>query len=487
MRPSKQSTHAISTQTQDTYLYDKVAGRVMQMIEDGTLKPGERLPSLRKMSLRLHISIATVMQAYMLLERKGHIKAKPQSGFYVQATLLRHPSIPKPEKPPTRPFKVRRDDLIQSIFSISHDAGIIPLGIGNPPVELLPVKALNRTMMQIAASRPNESIAYASPSGRHELRRQIASRNIALGCEINPDDIVITNGATEALTVSLRAVAKAGDIIAVESPTYFCILQIIESLGMLALEISSCPEHGMDLDALEQALQKVNIKAVITIANFSNPTGSLMPDENKQRLVQMLGKRNIPLLEDDINGDLYFGDERPKTSLSFDSKGLIISYSSFSKTLAPGYRIGWIIPGRYKEPIKRIKLISSASNTSLTQLTIAEFLQTGYYDRHLRKIRKAYCEQVEKMRYTVARHFPSTTCATRPQGGFVLWIKLPEGIDSYQYFEKALETGISVAPGSVFSATSKYKNYIRLSCASIWSNKIEQAVETLGRIAHTLT
>lgn len=482
MNPAGLTLHQKSLN--DGFLYDQVARLIVQMIEEGTLKPGERLPSLRKMSQRLHVSIATVMQAYMLLEQKNIIKAKPQSGFYVQTVFLHHPSIPKPEKPPARPFKVRRDDLIQSIFSISHDAGVMPLGIGNPSVELLPVKALNRTLMQIASAHPETSIGYGSPSGRHELRRQIASRNIALGSEINPDDIVITNGATEALTISLRAVAKTGDIIAVESPTYFCILQIIESLGMLALEIASCPEKGMDLDALEHALHKVNIKAVITVANFSNPTGSLMPDENKQRLVTMLNKRNIPLLEDDINGDLYFSNERPKTCLSFDAKGLVINYSSFSKTLAPGYRIGWIIPGRYKDPIKRIKLISSASNPSLLQLVIAEFLQTGYYDRHLRKIRIAYREQVEKMRYMVARHFPSGTCATRPQGGFVLWIKLPDDIDSYHYFEKALEAGVSVAPGTVFSATTKYKNYIRLSCASIWNNEIEQAVATLGTIAH---
>ena len=470
----------------DKFLYDKVAHLVSSMIETGTLKPGDRVPSLRSMSKKLDVSVATVMQAYMSLESQGFVIARPQSGFYVQANNRNETSIPKRSNPKTRPRKVNFGNLVDSIFSAAREPSIIPLGMANPSPELLPVKGLTRALTQAAANDEAHGLNYCFPPGCYELRRQIAFRSFDLGCDVGPDDIVITNGATEALVTALKAVAKPGDIIAVESPTYFCVLQIIESLGMLALEICTDPNSGMCIDSLEQALQDVNIKAVLSVANFNNPIGSLMPVENKERLVHILTRHDIPLIEDDIFGDLYFGEQRPRMAKCFDSKGLVITCSSFSKTLAPGYRVGWVIPGRYRASVIRSKQLISSASATLPQLAIADFLRSGHYDRHLKRLRSAYREQVEKTRYYIARHFPANTRITKPMGGFVLWVELPKSVDAEILFAEALAEGISVAPGILFSPTKKYSNFIRISCGHPWTPRIEQAIETVGKISHRL-
>ena len=471
----------------DKFLYDKVAHLVSKMIESGTLKPGDRVPSLRKMSKKLDVSVATVMQAYTSLEHRGMVEARPQSGFYVRSNQGNESSIPKPTKPKSQPCKVKFGNLVESIMSAAREPHIVPLGMANPSAELLPVKGLTRAMNYAANNDAANGINYCFPPGDHELRRQIAFRSFDLGCNTGPDDIVITNGATEALVTALKATAKSGDIIAVESPTYFCILQLIENLGMLALEISTDPEKGMCIDALEKALKQVNIRAVVSVANFSNPLGSLMPVENKEKLVQLLTRHDIPLIEDDIFGDLYFDEQRPRIAKCFDSKGLVITCSSFSKTLAPGYRVGWVNPGRYRDVIIHSKRLLSSANATLPQLAIAEFLRTGHYDRHLKRLRCAYQEQVEKSRYHITRCFPEKTRITRPSGGFVLWIELPKNVDSETLYAESLAKGVSVTPGILFSPTTKFSNFIRISCGHPWSPEIGHAINTVGDLVHRLS
>lgn len=341
-------------------------------------------------------------------------------------------------------------------------------------------------MNQIISRQPEAATRYCWLPGNYELRRQIALRSSDIGSSISAEDVVITSGATEALSVSLQAVAKPGDIIAVESPTYFIMLQMIEKLGMLAVEIDTDPEHGMCLDALENALNSVDIKAVIHIGNFSNPLGCLMPDENKKKMVELLAVKNIPLIEDDIFGDLYFGEHRPRTCKAYDKQGLVLTCSSFSKTIAPGYRVGWVLPGKFYSQVVKAKQLSSSATVSLTQMAISEFLHTGHYDRHLLRLRQAFRDQVERMRYAVGQHFPAGTRITRPQGGFVLWAQLPRGTDSLALYEAALEQGISITPGSLFSVTNKYKNFTRLCAGQPWSNDIEQALIKVGQLARRL-
>ncbi len=469
----------------ERFLYDQVGQLVVAMIDNQTLQPGDRVPSLRKLSRQLQVSVTTVMQAYGRLEEQGFIEARPQSGYYVRSRPTADPQVPRKTRPSSEPRPVAVGDTVAAILAATKQPDVVPLGIANPSPELLPVKTLNRALARVAGERSLTSIDYTFPPGHAELRRQIAYRTAALGCEVGPDDVVIANGCTEALSLALSAVAKPGDVIAVESPAYFFVLEMIERLGMLALEICTDAETGMCLDTLERELDRHPVRAVVTVANFHNPVGSLMPDAAKQRLVRMLAEYQIPLIEDDIFGDLHFGDARPRIAKCYDDDGLVLTCSSFSKTLAPGFRIGWVIPGRYLDAVLKLKRTMGFSATP-TQLAVAEFLRSGGYDRHLRRLRSAYRDQVQRMRYRVAQAFPQGTRITRPQGGFVLWVELPAGVDGMELFERALRRGISIAPGTLFSPTQKYRRFIRLNAGMLWNDAVCAAVDTLGELVHEL-
>ena len=471
----------------DNYLYDQVAELVSGMIDNGTLKAGDRVPSLRKMSKQLQVSVATVMQGYVNLEEAGLIESRPQSGFYVRSRPRVDPAPPKKTNPRALPRPVQFGNTVETIFSLANQPDIVPLGIANPAPELLPVRALNRALREVISRDPEASVSYTFAPGNSELRRQIAFRSADLGCEVAPDDIVITTGATEGMAVALQVVAKPGDIIAVESPTYFCGLQIIERLGMLALEIDTDPQDGMCPKALARALESHPVKAVLSVANFSNPTGGLMPEANKAEVVQLLARRGIPLIEDDVMGDLYFGNSRPRSYQAYDREGLVITCSSVSKTVAPGYRVGWVLPGRFRQQIAHGKQLNSSASVSVTQMAMAEFLRGGHYDRHLARLRRACREQIERLRYAVGEHFPAGTRASRPQGGSTLWVQLPRGVDSNVLYQRALAAGISATPGTLFSATGKYQNFVRLCAGHPWSERIESAVKTLGELADELS
>lgn len=469
----------------ERFLYDQVGQLVVGMIDNRTLQPGERVPSLRKMSRQLKVSVTTVMQAYVQLEERGYIEARPQSGYFVRNRRQIEVRVPRKSRPRGAPRAVAVGDTVAAILSATKQQGVVPLGIANPSPELLPVKALNRALARVSAGQSPASIDYCFPPGNEELRRQIAFRTVDLGCDVGPDDIVIANGCTEALSLSLSAVARPGDVIAVESPAYFFVLEMIERLGMLALEICTDAETGLCLDTLERELGRHTVRAVVTVANFHNPLGSLMPDANKQRLVAMLAARDIPLIEDDIFGDLHFGETRPRIAKCFDRDGLVLTCSSFSKTLAPGYRIGWVIAGRFTDAVLKIKRTMGFSATP-TQLAVAEFLRSGGYDRHLRRLRTAYRDQVQRMRDHVAQVFPVGTRITRPQGGFVLWVELPPGVDSMELHEQALRAGVSIAPGTLFSPTQKFRRFIRLNAGMVWNDTLRAAVDTLGGLVHAL-
>jgi len=350
----------------------------------------------------------------------------------------------------------------------------------------MPDKALIRETRGILSRHPAACMDYCFPPGHQKLRAQIALRYANMGLSISADEIIITNGATEAMTLALQTVAKRGDVIAVESPTYFSVLRLIEKLGMLALEIDSHPQTGVDIESLEYALDTMDITAMLLVPNFNNPNGSLMPENNKKQLVELLNSQEIPLIEDDVYGDLYFGDERPGIAKGYDTENRVLSCSSFSKTLAPGYRMGWITGGRYHEKLLEWKQATSSASASIQQLAVAEFLRSGQYDRHLSRLRKAFREQVEKARFMISRLFPEGTRISDPQGGFVLWVELPRNINCYDVYTESLEHNIGITPGMLFSATRKFKNYIRINCGFPWTDETEKALEQLATIIHEL-
>ena len=361
---------------------------------------------------------------------------------------------------------------------------LLQLGIAVPNPELLPIEKLNRMLARETRRFATQSVSYELPPGNLRLRKQIAQRLLLSGCTMSPDQIVITSGCVEAVVLALRALCKPGDTVAIETPVYFNFLQMIQDLGLKALEIPASPRGGISLEALEYALDRNvgQVRACIVLSNFNNPLGSSMSDENKEKLVRLLEDRQVPLIEDDIYGDLSFSDERPSVAKAYDKTGNVMLCSSFSKTIAPGYRVGWIAAGRYQEQIERGKMLANVATSSPPQQAIAEFLANGGYEHHLRSIRRVYAKQAAQMGDAIGRYFPEGTRVSRPGGGFVLWVEMPAQVDAIVLYEQGKSKGITIAPGPIFSVEGKYRNCIRIN-AACWTPAVEAAIETLGWLA----
>jgi DNA-binding transcriptional MocR family regulator len=468
-------------------LYEQVADRLSRAIHGGALRPGDRLPSVRQLSAREKVSISTVLQAYVQLESAGLIEARPQSGHYVRPRRSLLTGEPQATRPSEKCEAVKVSSLVARIYRAARDPRIVQLGTAIVHPSLLPIRRLHLEVAHAARRHPEAALSYDMPPGLPALRQQIARRSVDWGCSLAPEDFVVTCGATEALNLSLRAVSRPGDTIAVESPAYYGVLQQIESIGLRALEIPTHPRTGMDLDALAAALERQKIAAVTLAANFSNPLGSCMPDENKERLVQLLADHEVPLIEDDIYGDIHFGAVRPGAAKSFDKDGWVLLCGSFSKTLAPGYRVGWVAPGRFREEVELLKFSNTVATATLPQMALARFLQNGGYDRHLRALRRNLQAQVQEMQSAVADHFPPGTRMTRPAGGAVLWVELPRAVSALDLHARALEAGVSIAPGPLFSARhQRYSNFVRLNCGHPFTDRIAQAVATVGNLARSI-
>ena len=372
------------------YLYEQIAGKMARLIKGRTLRPGEKLPSVRKLSQQERVSISTVLQAYYWLESRGLIEAHPQSGFYVCLPTRSLPPEPEISSPRPDIAHVGIDELIAKVFDAVRDPEIVPLGAALPSPELFPNRKLVRLLSAVARRHPTLCNQYDVAPGNDKLRRQIARLSLTWGGGLPSAEIVVTCGCLKAINLCLRAVTEPGDVVAVESPTYFGVLQVLETLRLRALEIPSHPRHGISVEALDVATEQTSIRACLVIANGHNPLGSYMPEENKRKLVALLGDKGIPLIEDDIFGDLWFGKVRPKACKAFDKKGLVLLCSSFSKTLAPGYRIGWTAPGKFVEEVTRLKRAATVGTPAVLQLMIAEMLENGRYEYHLRGVTKSF-------------------------------------------------------------------------------------------------
>ena len=468
-------------------LYEQVADKIEKLIRSGALRAGDRIPSVRRASAQHGVSVATAVQAYISLENRRLIEARPKSGFFVRPQFRMDVSEPKISRPAKPAALVGVGNLQTRVFDAARLPDVVAFGAAYPGPENLPVARLSQIMASVARSAGARGVAYDMPPGCEPLRRQISRRSLDWGSNLSPDEIITTCGGTEALALCLRAVTKPGDVVAVESPTYFGVLQAIEEQRLRALEIPMHPRDGMDLDALERAVKSRRIAACLATPNFNNPLGSLMPDATKRRLVEMLAKREIPLIEDDINGSLAHSGNRPRVAQSYDRGGFVLLCGSISKTLAPGYRVGWVAPGRYYDKVKALKITSTLATGSLPQLAIAEFMANGGFDHHLRALRRNFAAQIHTMREAIAAAFPPDIKLTRPSGGFVLWIELPAKVSALELHERALAQKISIAPGPMFSAKQDFRNFIRINCGHAWTSRLEQAVGTLGRIVRKMS
>jgi DNA-binding transcriptional MocR family regulator len=464
-------------------LYVTLADTLQQLVEQGTLRPGHRVPSVRRMALQRDVSISTVLQAYTVLENRGYLEARPQSGYYVKPRLPNQAPEPRMARPMAKASYVGVNDLTAEVLKRSADPSFIPFAAACPDASLFPVKKLSRLLGAAARSDVSALGRYTMNWAHEPLAREIARRYLHAGASLAHDELVVTIGCSEALNLSLRAVTKPGDTVAVETPAYFGILETIQSLNLRVVEIPTDPRDGLSIEAFRDALERHEVKALFVMPAFQNPLGTSMPDAKKEALYELLAEYDIPAIEDDIYGDLHFSERRPKPLKAWDRDGRVLLCSSFGKTLAPSLRVGWVAPGRYLERVQRLKFTNTLGTPVVLQKTVSDFLRDGGYDHHLRSIRRAYQNQLHLFSQAILRHFPAGTRLSRPQGGFVLWVELPTRVDTLRLHTEALKHRINTAPGVLFSVKDRYKNCLRMNCGIPWTPAIEAALETLGQLA----
>lgn len=462
--------------------YAEVAERIEALINKKILKVGDKLLSVRALSKEQGISLSTAFQAYYFLESKGLIEARPQSGYYVKHSPEHLLELPNVCDPIDDALPVSIDDMINSVYLDLRSEKLVNFSMAAPSFSLLPIAKLNKAVMHTLRESKTSCTHYEHVQGNLDLRKQIVRQAFNWDGRLSENDVVVTAGCVEAMSLCVKAVTKPGDAIAIESPTYFAIFQVMESHGLKVVEIPSDPVTGVDLDYLEQAIPRFDIKACLFVPNFNNPLGSCIPDANKKRLVDMLAKKEIPLIEDDIYGELYFGKTRPKTCKTFDKKGLVLHCGSFSKSLAPGYRIGWTAPGRFKDQVIRQKRMHTVSTNTLAQAAIANFLSNGRYELHLRHLRKALHTQSLRYVQAICEYFPEDTRITRPTGGFTLWIEMNKKVDAFKLHKRALKHNVGIAPGQIFSSQGRFENCFRISYGEPWNETIEEGIKTLAKL-----
>lgn len=469
------------------YLYEHISESVLSQIRSGTLRVGERLPSVRKMSRHFGCSVNTVIQSYRHLEAEGYVRARPQSGFYVRAASLGKVADQGAQRFPLLPVEVSLSEEIYHYMDMRSDGRRVNLGVALPSRRLMPVRRLQRTMAEAVQEDPDRAWGYTHIVGFAPLLQQLAQRTLTYDVPAGVNDILVTNGAMEAMALAIRAVTRPGDAIAVESPTYYGALLMLEAHGRRVIEIPTDARTGIRLDSLEKGFRSGRVAACLFSANAQNPLGFVMPETAKREIVRLSARYSVPLIENDVWGDTVYDpgtdSGRPTPAKAFDERGLVLYCNSFSKTLSPGLRLGWCIPGRFQKRVHELKQLSTICAASASQLTVGQFLENGLYDLHLRDLRRALRDQTAEYIDAVRAHFPAGTEIIEPAGGCAVWIRLPGDVDHAAFFDRAAESNILIFPGRAFSADERYRNCLRISTGTPMSMPQQKAVETLGRLA----
>jgi DNA-binding transcriptional MocR family regulator len=463
-------------------LYEELAGHIAGLIDDGTLRSGERVPSVRDIVRERRVSPATAMRAYQLLESRGLIQTRPRSGYYVSEPTDRRAPEPRRSRTSPRTTRVEVAELVFQILDAARERDVIPLGSAFPSPTLFPWPRLARYLGSGARHMDPWKTVESLPPGSAELRRQIARRYLKYGTRVSAEEIVITGGALEALNLSLQVLTRPGDAVAIEAPAFYGCLQAVEMLGLKAVEIPTDPREGVNLGALEEAIEHHGIRACWLMTTFQNPLGATLPEAKKRELVALLEKHDVPLIEDDVYAELYFGEERPRPAKAFETKGMVLNCGSFSKCLAPGYRLGWVAAGRFAPDIQRRKLATSISTSLPIQDGISLFLKEDGYDSHLARLRTTLEAQQGALLASLQKHFPNGYRVTQPNGGYFVWVELPRGVDVLEVHRLALDQGISVAPGPIFSPRREFRNCLRLNTGHPWTPELDRAIARLGQL-----
>ncbi len=465
------------------YLYLKIARSLEQQILSETLRVGDKLPSIRTICRAHGVSMSTAQFAFYELESKSLVESRPKSGYYVRQSFRKRLAIPQASRPGNKePVKALKD-IFDNAFGKAGDGSFTLFSRGVPAPALLPIAKLNKATLQAVRTLPGGGTAYEPLLGNEKLRTQVAKWSFQWKGNLSEEDIISAPGCITAISYCLMALTKRGDAIAVESPCFYGILQLAQSMGLRVVELPTNPETGVDMEALKKIVVKTKLAACLFVSNFNNPFGSLMPDEHKKAAVRLLEQHNIPLIEDDLYGDLYFGDRRPTCCKSYDESGMVLLCSSVSKTLAPAYRVGWIAPGKYMDAVMRIKLFHSLCCSAIPHEIIGIFLETGRYEAHLRKMRRTLQANYGQYVRVIGETFPEGTKLSRPQGGLSLWVELPNKTDIVELYNAAFAKKITLSPGSLFTLQNQFHDCMRLSFGLEWNDKTETALRTLGKLA----
>ncbi|MBB3256715.1 DNA-binding transcriptional MocR family regulator [Paraburkholderia bannensis] len=483
-------------------LYRQLAGQYRRSIESGVLRAGDRMPSMRAFMRQHEVSLATATESYRVLEREALIEARPREGYFVRAVASTLPAAREPEwqsdwQPEWQEARLAQAQFVGIHANISalvarwqQVPDALNLGGVTAADALFPGEALQKIAVRTLRHRPDLLTAPGHERGDPRLRAVIARRALTAGFTVHPDEIVMTHGGTEAVNLALRAVTQPGDTVAVESPCFYGLLQVLESLGLRALEIPASPTTGLSVEALEFALRQQagesQVKALVVVPHIQNPLGCVMQDAHKQRIVELCSEAGVAVIEDDPYRELVESDAPPRALKSWDTQGDVIHCTSFNKTLAPGMRVGWMAGGRWHSRIAMLKFAQSRLNEPLSQAVLAEFLQSQAHERHLRRLRERLALQRARMAQGISASFPAGTRFTPPRGGMAFWIELPPGVDSMALFDAALSERIRIMPGTVFSNSNRFDRFIRVSCPGPDPQSADAALARLGAIAHRL-
>jgi DNA-binding transcriptional MocR family regulator len=466
------------------YRYEAVAAVIETHIRAGRYKPGDKLPSVRDLKEKYGASVTTIQKVYEQLIVQGLVVNIPRSGYYVS----REAEQPAESAPVAVTAPVTRDTFFSSNLAAitSRDLSRHALAEFNVAAAgdlLLPQKLILRTMQQVIREHGVGLLRYYPSNGAQELREHIVQRAARHHTNLHPDELIITDGALQALYIALSAVCAAGDIIAVESPCVFSVLEVARTLRLRIVEIPIDSHAGLDLDHFKRAAGSTAIRAIVVTPNFQNPTGTLLSEAQKRNLLQIAQQYGIAIIENDLYGDLYFTGKRPSNIRSYDESGLVLTYSSYSKTLAGGIRLGWLSPGRYFRQAEQIKFSLGSTVAPVYQETVNKLLSTNSYDRHIRAFRAKLAKQAHHTVQLVSAHFPEGTQATMPDGGYHLWVQLPEATDMQAFYEACNNIGVRFTPGSTFSFSGRYQQYFRLVFADQYSREKEKAIKQAGAYA----
>lgn len=466
----------------DGPLYAQIGHRISTLIDGGAFRPGQRLPSVRDIASNNGVSISTAVQALRWLEERNLVAARPRAGYFV-ASRSKGLALPGVCQPPRHSVVVERASRLELLGAQSTEQGSSFGGTcpKDPAFfdEARVRAALNRSIRENRASL----VAYVNSPGTRALREAVARRALHMGCQFDAEDVAVTASCIDSVSLCLRAVTQPGDIVALESPTHFGFLDLLESLGLRALEIPTHPRDGLSLPALELALDTQPVKAILVVPTLSNPLGAVMPTATKRALAALAARRQVPLIEDAIFNDLLASDERRKAVKAWDREGWVMLCGSFSKTLSPGLRMGWVQAGRWKDSVMRLKAVHGGTTNVVLEHALADLISQSGHEARLRRLSAQMKKRLAEAMDLIAQSFPRGTRASAPATGYTLWLELPGQVDTLQLFEACRAEGIVFGPGPLFTATDRFRNCLRLSFAGLWTPTDQKALMRIGALA----